>query len=205
MSTTARSTTARPPRPLLLDDSGRVLPSQQTRVASFLISAHGAHARRLALTLAGPVDGVVQVIQHTEYCRAAELVSLFARSTAWSFDPLLPVLGLTWEAAWLPAPVSPAGDLLTDQAIDLLAFGHALYGGIRPATILPADAEPADPFVMAITQLELESSRLIQGQIAVLKSQRLENRRDAIETALGARQKQIRALWADLLADLPQT
>ncbi len=192
------TTTSAPPM-LKLDDSGRVLPAQQTRISAFLISAHGANARRLAMTLAGPVQNGGQMILHTEYCRATELVSLLARSTSWTFDPTLPMLAMQWEAAWLPARVTPAGDALEDITIDLSAFGHALYGSIRPATVIPPEADPLDPFMLAINELELESSRLIQGQILFLKSPQLQARRDAIEAALDSRQKQVRGLWQALL------
>ncbi|WP_407156428.1 hypothetical protein [Bradyrhizobium sp. STM 3557] len=39
-----------------LDASGRVPPRQQTRIAAFLVSAHGALARQLAFTLYGPLN-----------------------------------------------------------------------------------------------------------------------------------------------------
>ncbi|MGE4373723.1 MAG: hypothetical protein AB7E29_12665 [Xanthobacter sp.] len=192
------------PAPMVtLDEAGRIIPAQQTRISAFLMSAHGAHARRLTLSLAGPVENGGQMILHTEYCRATELVSLLARSTHWVMDPMLPLLTMGWEAAWLPAQLEPAGPALEDMTIELSAFGHALYGGIRPATAIPPEADPQSPFMLAIRELELESSRLIQGQIAFLKSPALQSRREAIEAALDFRQRQMRALWQQLLEDMP--
>lgn len=53
--------------------------------------------------------------------------------------------------------------------MDLAAFGHALHGAIRRATICPDDA--TDPFVLALRR-EVEGRHLIKAQILVLKNAR---------------------------------
>ncbi len=201
MSAADPSAAVPPPAPFPLDASGRVHPSAQTRAAAFLLCAHGTLATRLAPTVLGPVHTAGQVVLHGAYWREMEICSLLSRATSWTFDAALPFLTPRWEAAFLPAPVRPGGTLVEDQMIDLSAFGHAVYGGIRPATLLPPKADPTDPFALALGMLEFESSRLIQGQIAVLKSPALASRRPAVVAAVEFRLTQIRTLWNEACAD----
>src|SRR3954470_9574799 len=83
-----------------LDANGRVPPPQQTRVAAFLISAHGALARQLAFTLPQQMKAGWQTELNAQFYREAETVSLMLRATSWVFDPELLMLSASWEAAW---------------------------------------------------------------------------------------------------------
>ena len=56
-----------------------------------------------------------------------------------------------------------------------------------------------DPFVMALRRIEFESSRLIQAQILLLKSDDLMPFRDAVNSAVETRHLQVRKLWTELL------
>src|SRR3954470_9171684 len=93
-----------------LDSAGRVPPLQQTRVASFLISAHGALARQLAGALPGQLKAGWQTELNAQLYRETEIVSLLMRAAAWVPDFTLAYLALTWEAAWLPKPVTGVAD-----------------------------------------------------------------------------------------------
>lgn len=185
-----------------LDATWRVPPLQQTRVASFLISAHGALAKQLAMTLSGQLEAGSQTELNAQLHRETEMVSLLMRATAWVPDFTLPYHALTWEAAWLPKPVAGVADQGLVMAIDIAAFGHAVHGAIRPAALLPAEASAEDPFVMALRRIEFESSRLIQAQIRYLKSRDLKPVRDAVSAAVESRHRQVRKLWAELLAGI---
>lgn len=182
-----------------LDSSGRVPQLQQTRVASFLISAHGALARQLAMALPGQLNAGWQTELNAQLHRETEIVSLLMRATSWLPDFTLPYHALTWEAAWLPKQVPGVADQKLAMTIDIAALGHAVHGAIRPAALLPVEASAEDPFVMALRRIEFESSRLIQAQIHVLKSDELRPVRDAVSAAVQARHGQLRKLWADLL------
>lgn len=190
------------PAPFPLDSSGRVHPTAQTRAAAFLLRAHGALATRLGPVVLGRVETPGQAVLHSAYWRELEICSLLTRATAWTLDAALPFLAARWEAAFLPMAVKPAGNPLEDQLIDLAAFGHAVHAGLRPATLLPPQADPADAFAMALGMLEFESGRLIQGQIAMLKSPPLASRREAVVGAVEFRLAQIRALWTEACADI---
>ena len=182
-----------------LDSAGRVPPLQQTRVASFLISAHGALARQLAVALPGQLKAGWQTELNAQLYRETEIVSLLMRATSWLPDFSLPYLVLSWEAAWLPKPVAGVADRKLAMTIDIAALGHAVHGAIRPAALLPVEASAEDPFVVALRRIEFESSRLIQAQIHFLKGEELRPVREAVSAAVEARHRQVGKLWAELL------
>src|SRR5438045_3462922 len=93
-----------------LDATGRVPPRQQTRVAAFLTSCHGAMARQLGLALAWQTKPAWQAELNTQLYREAEIVSLLIRTATWVPDPELLFLVAAWEAAWLPKPVEGIPD-----------------------------------------------------------------------------------------------
>jgi hypothetical protein len=134
--------------------------------------------------------------------RESEIVSLLLRATSWVADPELLMLVPSWEAAWLPRPVSDLSDRLLASAVDIAAFGHAVHGAIRPASLLPEKALAEDPFVMALRRIEFESGRMIQAQILFLKGQDLLSHRDAVNAAVDERHRQVRELWDAMLKGL---
>ena len=182
-----------------LDQTGRVPPRQQTRVAAFLISAHGALARRLALALPGQMKAGWQTELNAQFYREAETVSLLMRATSWMPDPELLLLAPSWEAAWLPKPTPNIADGTTAFTIDTAALGHAVHAAVRPAALLPDKASPEDAFVMALRRIEFESARLMQAQILFLKGQDLLPFRDAVNAAVEQRHQQVRELWDAML------
>lgn len=180
------------------DRGGRVPAPQQTRVSAFLMSAHSAMARRLAAALPAHLHDGGQVDLHAQYCREIEVLSLLARATSWAPDPMLALLTWRWEAAWLPQPVEGAVDRSHGLLIDRAAFGHALHA-VRPAALLSEDVAATDPFVLALRRIELESGRLLQAQILVLKGPLPPSARGAVAAAVGRRHAQLREIWTAML------
>jgi hypothetical protein len=185
-----------------LDEQGRIPPPQQTRIAAFLMSAHGAQARQLAATMPLHMREPWHVELHAQYCREVEVLSLLARATVWVPDPQLPLLLWQWETAWLPRPMPGAGDHFHGLLVDIAALGHAIHAGLRPAALLPEDVAPLDPFVMAMRRIEFESGRLLQAQILFLKGPQLADAREVVADAVERRHEQVRELWTAMLADL---
>ena len=185
-----------------LDSIGHVPPRQQTRVAAFLISAHGALARQLAFALPRQMHAGWQTELNAQFYRESEIVSLLLRATSWTVDPELLMLATSWELAWLPKPVSGPNDRLLASTIDIAALGHAVHGAIRPAALLPDRALAQDPFVMALRRIEFESSRMIQAQILFLKGQDLLPYRDLVNAAVEQRHRQVRDLWDAMLGGI---
>jgi hypothetical protein len=182
-----------------LDESGRFPARQQTRVAAFLMSAHGAQARQLAATLSGAVHDGWQVEMHVQFCREMEILSLLARATSWTLDPQLPFLMWQWESAWLPRPAEGIADRRQGLLIDIAALGHALHGGMRTAALLPEDAHDTDPFTLAMRRIEFEGARLMQGQVIFLKGAQFHAVRAAVNAAVERRHAQVRELWDSML------
>jgi hypothetical protein len=182
-----------------LDENGRIPAHQQTRVSAFLMSAHGALARQLALALPGALQDSVQVELHAECCRQMEFLSMLARSTSWVPDPMLPFLLWQWEAAWWPQSVDCAENWQQARMIDLAAFNHALHAVIRPAALLPEAIDAMDPFVQTLRHIEFESGRLMQAQLLFLKSPQFASVRDEVAAAVERRHDQVRGLLAGML------
>ncbi|MFB6448403.1 hypothetical protein [Bradyrhizobium tunisiense] len=182
-----------------LDSEGRVPPNQQTRVAAFLMSAHGALARQFAFTLPMKLDTAWQTELNAQFYREAEIVSLLMRATSWVPDLALGYMVASWETAWLPTPIDGVADRSLAGAIHLATLAHAVHAGIRPAALLPVNAKADDPFVMALRRIEFESGRLLQGQILFLKGPELVPLRDAVSAALEKRHAGVRKLWREAL------
>lgn len=185
-----------------LDAAGRVPPRQQTRVAAFLMSCHGAMARQLAFALASPMNPSWQVELNAQLHHESEIVSLLLRVTSWIPDLELLSLLPSWEAAWLPRPVSGMADQAQGLTIDVAALGHALHTMIRPAALLPEQISAQDPFALALRRIEFESGRVIQAQIVFLKSADLLPFRGAVNAAVEARHAQVRGLWRAMLSGI---
>jgi hypothetical protein len=184
------------------DEAGRIPALQQTRVAAFLLSAHGAQARRLAAIMPLQLHRPWHIELHAQYCREMEILSLLAHSTAWTFDPQLPFLSWQWEGAWLPRPMPGVADHFRALLVDMAALGHAIHAGIRPAALLPENVAAADPFVMAMRRIEFESGRLMQAQILFLKGPQLAAAREDVAAAVEYRHDQVHVLWQAMLQGL---
>jgi hypothetical protein len=180
-------------------EDGRIPALQQTRVSAFLMSAHGALARQLAIALPTRLHFGWQVEMHSQYAREMEILSLIARAASWVPDPALAVLLWRWETAWLPRQVADVADRMQGALIDLAALGHALHSVIRPAALLPEAYPDSDPFALAIRRVEFESGRLMQAQILFLKGPELLTVRDAVAAAVEWRHGQVRELWNTML------
>ncbi|WP_128927727.1 hypothetical protein [Bradyrhizobium guangxiense] len=185
-----------------LDLDGRIPPRQQTRVGAFLVSAHGALARQFAFALPLKLEAAWQTELNAQFYRESEIVSLLIRATSWVPDLALGYMALSWETAWLPAPIAGIADPHLAPAVHLATLAHAVHAGIRPAALLPIEANPQDPFVMALRRIEFESGRLLQAQILFLKSADLAPHREAVSAALEQRHAGIRKLWRETLASI---
>lgn len=182
-----------------LDSGNCVPPRQQTRAAAFLISAHGALARQFAFTLPMKLTSVWQTELNAQVYREAEIVSLLLRATSWVPDLALTYMVASWETAWLPSPLEGIPDGTLATATGLATLAHAVHAKIRPAALLPTEANSNDPFVMALRRIEFENGRLLQAQTAFLKSPELVSFRNAVNSALERRHTEIGNLWAQAL------
>ena len=182
-----------------LDSEGGVPPRQQTRVAAFLISAHGALARQFAFALPMKLKSAWQTELNAQFYRESEIVSLLLRAATWVPDLALAYMAATWEGAWLLQPIKVIPDQSLALVVDLATRAHAVHASIRPASLLPVEANANDPFVTALRRIEFESSRLLQAQSLFLKGRELVPFRNAVSAALERRHAEIGKLWAEAL------
>jgi hypothetical protein len=131
--------------------------------------------------------------------RETEIISLLLRATSWVPDLALGYMAASWETAWFPAPIEGIPDRTLAVATGLATLAHAVHAGIRPAALLPVEANADDPFVMALRRIEFESGRLLQAQILFLKGQELAPFRGAVSSALERRHAEIGKLWTAAL------
>jgi hypothetical protein len=183
----------------LLESERRVPPRQQTRVAAFLISAHGALARQFAYTLPMKLESAWQTELNAQLYRETEIISLLLRATSWVPDLALGYMAAAWATAWFPAPIEGIADRTLAVAAGLATLAHAVHAGIRPAALLPVEANANDPFVTALRRIEFENGRLLQAQFLFLKSPELTPFRNAVSSALERRHTEIGKLWAEAL------
>jgi hypothetical protein len=183
----------------LLESERRVPPRQQTRVAAFLISAHGALARQFAYTLPMKLESAWQTELNAQLYRETEIISLLLRATSWVPDLALAYMAAAWETAWFPAPIEGIADRTLAVAAGLATLAHAVHAGIRPAALLPVEADANDPFVTALRRIEFENGRLLQAQFLFLKSPELTPFRNAVSSSLERRHTEIGKLWAEAL------
>src|SRR5437660_613859 len=89
-----------------------------------------------------------------------QLLSIMPR-----FSPMFmnPVLLWSWEAGWLPSSAALAAGA-PGLLIDAAALSHAAHASIRPAAILPLEADLTDAFAIVLHRIEFESGRLVQAQ-----------------------------------------
>ena len=172
-------------------------PHQQTRVAAFLISAHGALARQFAFALPVKLESAWNPIECAILSRSIRFPLL--RATTWAPDLAVGYMAVSWETAWLPRPVDGIADQSLTLAVDLATRAHAVHASIRPAALLPAEVNAHDPFVMALRRIEFESGRLLQAQTMLLKGPDLLPFRDAVSSALERRHAEVRKLWTETL------
>jgi len=182
-----------------LDSEGRVPRRQQTRVGAFLVSAHSALARQFAFALPIKLESAWQTELNAQYHREAEIVSGLLRATSWVPDLALGYMAASWETAWFPAPAEGIADRTLAMTTGMATLAHAVHASIRPAALLPVEANANDPFVMALRRIEFESGRLMQAQILFLKGPELAPFRDAVSAALERRHAEIGKLWAEAL------
>lgn len=182
-----------------LDSGGHVPPRQQTRVAAFLISAHGALARQFAFALPMRLETAWQTELNAQVYRETEIISLLLRATSWVPDLTLGYMAASWETAWFPAPIEGIPDRTLAAAAGLATVAHAVHASIRPASLLPVEADANDPFVTALRRIEFESGRLLQAQSLFLKGPELVPFRNAVSSALERRHAEIGALWTAAL------
>ena len=149
-------------------------PAIQAKVALVLTAAKSGNLAFHAVMQWVPALGLAQQFVITQAARELEAITLLARSTHWG--AAAPLAAQAWRmtaplaAAWGRVMQAP-GPLFSPSAVYAgLSLGHAQFARIRLAPIVPEDAGPPTPFVMALARIEQENGRMLQTQIRLLKA-----------------------------------
>lgn len=146
---------------------------------------------------------VVQQFILSQYSRELEAVTLLSRTTQWSRDPALAMEGSRIVAPLVMAwgqVMMPPGPMLNPQAAYRgISLGHAQLARIRLAPVIPENADPLDPFVVALQRIEQENGRMLQTQIRLLKSMGSEVPLEDREGLVEADQKLVDGVFNDFL------
>lgn len=154
-------------------DSG-FTPDIQSKIALVLSAAKIGNLMFHAALQWMPNLGVVQQFLISQSARELEAVTLLARTTQWASDPALAI-----EANRVVTPLltawgqimMPPGPVFNPQAAYRgISLGHAQLARIRLLPVIPENADPLDPFVVALSRIEQENGRMLQTQIRLLKN-----------------------------------
>ncbi len=147
-------------------------PEIQTRITLFLCASKAVNIPFLTLAGLAPAGNLVWQALNTQLFRESEAMTLVARSTQWSLDPLIYYQGaqlaqpLYQEAARSGFSGWSGG---AGSSLDALAYGHALLATVRLTPIIPQGEVAMTPYPVALMRIEQENGRLLQTQIRLLK------------------------------------
>lgn len=151
----------------------------QSKIALYVIGAKSANLSFLSVLdqlPAGldPGGSASQHFIHDQLYREMALVTEFQKAFQWTLDPRI-----YYQSGVVLAPITLAFAALGGISASLLgganfysglALGHAILSYLRLTPILPANPDPLDRRVIAISRVDAENGPMIQTQIRLLKT-----------------------------------
>lgn len=184
-------------------------PELQTRISAFVTAAKNANALFLGMfELAPGLSGASYQLLHAQLFRELEHLTLLARVTRWRAVP-----SLYGQALKLAGPLwkhVPRARVLRRPRLDErsafagFAFGHALLSDVRLSPIIPAQADPADPYAAALRYIDQDNGRMLQAQIRALKSGFQNLRIDEKEAIVAEKREAVGAAFGQFMQWLSQ-
>ncbi len=181
----------------------------QTKISLFLTASKNANALFLGAVEFRPFLALEQQFLHTQYFQEMESLLLLTKVTRWSSDPRIysealnytAPLWAEWRAISGPFGVGHLNPLGFYQA---LALGHAMLSQVRLTPIIPVDADNADPYVIALRRIDQDNARMIQTQIALLRSSAPHVPAEERETLIEDKQESVRKTFLKFLGWLTE-
>lgn len=163
-------------------------PMVQTKISLMLMAAKNVNALFLGAVEFLPFVGPEQQLLHAQYFQEMESILLLTKVTHWAPDPRIyiesmPILAPIWGEWRRRFALSGISALDPKGFYQGLALGHALLSKIRVVPVIPSDIEATDPYAMALRRIEQDNGRMIQSQIALLRTNApgmLEEERDSL-------------------------
>ncbi len=184
--------------------SGRGLGSDdQTRISLFVLAVKQANSMILSKVEYHALDWTTYSFLHNQYYREIELATLIHRATAWSnniyiYAEMARFNMKFWQKTELGKyfliPISR-----DKQFFEYLALSHAFMSEIRFIPLFPATWKLETPFLQTLYNMEVESGRLIQTQIRMLKEMELNLELAEKELLVERKRADIETLFIDFL------
>ena len=149
-------------------------PDIQSKIALLLSAAKSGNLMFHAQLQWMPNLGLAQQFIISQSAREMEALALLRSMVQWSPDPRLLIESIPIVAplttAWGQILMPPGPLFLPRAAYRGISLGHAQLAGIRLSPIIPENADPLAPFVVALQRMEQEDGRMLQTQIRLLKN-----------------------------------
>jgi hypothetical protein len=177
--------------------------ADQTRISLFISAIKRANSMILAKVEFHAVDWMPYSFLHNQYYREMELATLLYRATSWSLD-----MAVYWQMAqfeikvWQEAEIGKYiwGSIAPDlNFFEYLALSHAFMSEIRFIPLFPAQWKLDTPFLQTLYNMEVESGRLIQTQIRLMKELDLNLSLEEKELVVRKKRSAVENIFKDLL------
>ena len=178
--------------------------AEQTRISLFVLAIKQANSMILSKVEYNKLDWTAYSFLHNQYYREIELATLLYRATAWSSDMSIYMEMAQFDTKfWQKTQIGKYvwGSITRDiNFFEYLALSHAFMSEIRFIPLFPADWKLETPFLQTLYNMEVESGRLIQTQIRLLKEMELNLGLDEKEMLVGKKRANVESLFKDFLA-----
>jgi len=149
-------------------------PEIQSKIALLLSAAKSGNLMFHSQLQWMPNLGLAQQFIISQSAREMEALALLRSMVQWSPDPRLltesiPIVA-PLSTAWGQILMPPGPLFLPRAAYRGISLGHAQLARMRLSPIIPENADPLAPFVVALQRMEQEDGRMLQTQIRLLKN-----------------------------------
>jgi hypothetical protein len=176
---------------------------EQTRISLFVLAVKQANSMILSKVEYQALDWTTYSFLHNQYYREIELATLLQRATAWSSDmSIYPEMAQFVVKFWQKTQIGKYfwGSISRDtNFFEYLALSHAFMSEIRFIPLFPANWKLETPFLQTLYNMEVESGRLIQTQIRLLKEMELNLGLAEKEMLVGKKRADVESLFIDFL------
>jgi hypothetical protein len=182
--------------------------AEQTRISLFVLAVKQANSMILSKVEFQTLDWTAYSFLHNQYYREIELATLLSRATSWSSDMSIYMEMTQFDAKfWQKTQIGKYvwGSIARDlNFFEYLALSHAFMSEIRFIPLFPAQWKLDTPFLQTLYNMEVESGRLIQMQIRLLKEMDLNLSLEKKEMLVEKKRSDVENLFKDFLDLLDQ-
>jgi hypothetical protein len=177
--------------------------AEQTRISLFVLAVKQANSMILSKVEFQTLDWTAYSFLHNQYYREIELATLLYRATSWSSDMSIYMEMTQFDSKfWQKTQIGKYvwGSIARDlNFFEYLALSHAFMSEIRFIPLFPAKWKLDTPFLQTLYNMEIESGRLIQTQIRLLKEMDLNLGLEKKEMLVEKKRSDVESLFQDFL------